>query len=901
MLENGEIEALLNKLDIPEEGGRIIREIRASGPTRSVASSRIAGNVSGAFPSKKMGWSIQFESHSVEYRGILAEYEYGPDCLEYWDQPYKIEGLVYPGKNQRKVRSNPHPDFLVITPQGIYFDEWKKEQNLLSLRNNGGSRFIQDEDGSWHFPAAEKWAQERGFIYRVRLDTELNHFYVQNVDHIREYLNPKALPPPSDTLLRIEEILQANPWVSLKRLLDSGIDADHFIYLIAHGKLIADFENQLLHDVENAYVYRSIDDREAHRNCRSEECAVASVLPGVVRIEEGTALVWDGKPWVVANLGDTSVYLRSDSNTSTSLENEHFQRLIASGTILTAESQSLQNIDPGSLISEHLQRPPEAFREALRRAEILRKIEEKIPLEANEVRSIRTFRRWRRSAEEARISTGWSLPGLLPDVIFRGNRGSRVGQDHEVLAAKSLEAIETADRKSYQYAYQLYALSCKDKGEIPMSEKSFMKRLKQKPLDEFVESREGHKVAYQVGGFVPAFERDPFRHGVHPWDVCHIDHTQVPLFLQSASGQEWREKPWLTLIISAQSRRILGFYLAFHPPGTISCMMALREVIRRFGRLPKMVVVDGGKDFRSTDFEVFLARCESGRKRRPPHQPRFGTMIEAAFGGTIKQLFHNLEGNSQATRERTMTKETDPRNRVQFTLTDLYILLRKYFYETYDQSPHSGIGCSPKEAFENGLKIGGTREHISIPLTQELLFLSSPTVKGGTRKVIYRKGIEVSGFDYYSFELDGHGIPGSKVDVKYDPDNAGHVFAFVKKRWVECRSEHYQVFQRYTVFEVKIASEALREQERMKQCSRGKRLRNLVRYLESDEFKEQIRIRREKMMETVLSTPEIRLENVDLQKNDPEKASSIKTSDEKKMEDKPESFKRVTHGRYLSK
>ena len=897
MLTDEEFEALANELGIPAEGREILSRIRSGDPERRVASSRIAGNVSGTFPSRKMGRTIQFESHLVERRAILVKYEYDSDCLEYWDQPFTIEGLVYEGKNKKTVRSKHTPDFLVVTPQGIFVDEWKPERKLLSLEEKGGSRFRRGENGEWRFSAAERWCAERGFVYRVRSDRELDRFLVQNVDYLRDYLDPKAVPPSAETVARIAFLVGVRPWISLKALLDAGISPDDVLYSIARGTLIADIENQLLHEIESAYVYRTLEDREVHRRMRSEECAAVPEIAGAVRIEEGTPVMWDGKPWVVTNIGMTTAYLRSDSKTATSLDVEQFYRMVASGTIVVPRKE-LGKTAVESLVPEYLQRPPEAFREALRRMAILEKIEKNEALGAEEARSIRTYRRWRAKAKESKISLGWELVGLLPDVSFRGNRGSKVGSDHEKMVAEAIAGIENPDRKSWQFAYQSYAVACKKKGEIPMSEKSFLKRIHRKPLQDFVECREGHKVAYQVGGFVPAFERDPFRHGVHPWDYAHIDHTQVPVFLGSPAGLDWKEKPWLTLIISTQCRRILGFYLTFDPPSYVSCMMALREVIRRFGRLPKTIVVDGGKDFRSTDFEVFLARCESEKKTRPPHQPRFGSMIESALGLTIEQLFYNLEGNSQATRERTMTKGTDPRNRVRFTLSELHALLEEFFYEIYDRSSHSGIGCSPREAYENGLKVGGTREHIAIPWSQEILYLSSPSVPGGTRKVIYRKGIEVFGIDYYSYELDANGVPDTKVEVRYDPDNAGHVFAFANNRWVRCLSEHHQVFERWTVKEVALASAALRAKERSKRTSRGERMKNLVRYLQSGEFLDEVKERREKAVETVLSTPELRMPKKEVPVPAPKKDPSAIESRAAKPTDPAKKFKRVVYGRF---
>ncbi len=50
-----------------------------------------ASNVSGRYPSVKMGRSIQFESHHVELWGIY-EMERDDDVLEYYEQPVRRVG-----------------------------------------------------------------------------------------------------------------------------------------------------------------------------------------------------------------------------------------------------------------------------------------------------------------------------------------------------------------------------------------------------------------------------------------------------------------------------------------------------------------------------------------------------------------------------------------------------------------------------------------------------------------------------------------------------------------------------------------------------------------------------------------------------------------------------------------
>ncbi len=61
-----------------------IERIRNTLPSRSVGSR--CKNVSGRYPSRKMGTTIQFESHKVELP-FIYQLEHSEDVLEYYDQP----------------------------------------------------------------------------------------------------------------------------------------------------------------------------------------------------------------------------------------------------------------------------------------------------------------------------------------------------------------------------------------------------------------------------------------------------------------------------------------------------------------------------------------------------------------------------------------------------------------------------------------------------------------------------------------------------------------------------------------------------------------------------------------------------------------------------------------------
>jgi hypothetical protein len=82
MLNEQDFVAWVKRISLSDPARSVVAHIRSSQPTRRVGSRR--GNVVGRYPSRKMGVTIQFESHRVELPTIL-ELEHSDDVLEYYD------------------------------------------------------------------------------------------------------------------------------------------------------------------------------------------------------------------------------------------------------------------------------------------------------------------------------------------------------------------------------------------------------------------------------------------------------------------------------------------------------------------------------------------------------------------------------------------------------------------------------------------------------------------------------------------------------------------------------------------------------------------------------------------------------------------------------------------------
>jgi putative transposase len=89
MLTPSQFQLWCRRLRLPPDTCELLTRVRSSPPARRVQAR--ATHVSGAYASRKMGCTIQFESHTVEWWAIDTM-EHDPAVLEYYDQPTRPRG-----------------------------------------------------------------------------------------------------------------------------------------------------------------------------------------------------------------------------------------------------------------------------------------------------------------------------------------------------------------------------------------------------------------------------------------------------------------------------------------------------------------------------------------------------------------------------------------------------------------------------------------------------------------------------------------------------------------------------------------------------------------------------------------------------------------------------------------
>jgi len=781
MLSEQDFAMWAKRIGLSNEALSVVAHIRRSDPARRVGGGQ--ANVTGRYPSRKMGVTIQFESHRVELPTVY-ELEHEDGVLEYWDQPNSIK-LDYVGAHGRHLGVLHTPDYFVIRRTEAGWEECKTEEELIRLSERNPNRYCRSDD-RWFCPPGRAYAGRLGLYYRVRSSADINWLFQRNIQFLEDYL--RATPEVnSRSRARILAQVAAQPGCSLADLFtatDGDVTRDEIYSLIATGDIFVDLQGTSLPQPENVRVWT-----------------------------EKSRYLDDGPPG-----GATSRACVGLKITTAQIQ----QRLLPASEADLAEATRRFHIVSRALRGEHHDPVP-----------------------------CRTLERWIAAYRAAQMQHDSGYLGLLPKPN-RGNRENRLPEQVRSLMMEFIENdYESLKQKTKYATWSALKLAC-DRRQMPApSYKTFTRAIRRRSGADQVQKRQGRRAAYALQPFYWELEQRTPRHGDRPFEIAHIDHTQADVWAVCSQTGRVLGRPWLSLLTDAFSRRILALYLTFDPPSYRSCMMILRECVRRHSRLPQILVMDGGKEFESIYFETLLARCEVTKKTRPPAKARFGSTCERIFGTANDRFLHNLQGNTQVGRgSRQITKSVDPRNHAAWPLKEIHRRLSEYAYEIYDTIDHPALGRSPREAFDAAMAQTGRREHRKVTYDQDFFILTLPSTPKGTAKVMPGRGMKVNHLFYWSEHFRNPAWETKRVPIRYDPFDVGTAYAFVDGQWVECHSEYSPILRGHSEREIHLASEELR-----KRCQNHSRqfeitAKRLAEFLESVEVEEKVLIQRLSDLET---------------------------------------------------
>jgi len=450
MLSQNAFEVWCQKLALSEQAEASLSQIRSSPPSRLVRSA--AGNVSGRYPSKKMGCAIQFESHRGELAAIY-QFEHDPMVLEFYDQPPALK-LTYPSKKGRQVGVLHTPDFFVIREDGGGWIECKMEDHLLQLTEQMPHRYVHTPDGRWSCPPGEAYAQRLGFFYHIQSSAQIDWVHQRNLRFLEDYLRFSRPPLETSVVDAVRTLVMGKPGLTLLELLEAlqtGM-ADDIYFLIATDQVYVDLSQTPLADPEHVQVFVDRAQAQAYATL-SQSCLHLVPCSSSSTLTPGTVLWWDGNPWRALNLGETIVTLLSPENHLLDVPIAVFDALITQRKV-TIATASRDDEARGAEEHERLTKAsPKHLEIATQRYKLLGRA---LPQADGATVAPRPLQRWQAQFRTAEVVHGHGFTGLIPRWSNSGNRLPRLSQSTEQLLEKYItDHYETLQQRSKHAVYLL--------------------------------------------------------------------------------------------------------------------------------------------------------------------------------------------------------------------------------------------------------------------------------------------------------------------------------------------------------------------------------------------------------------------------------------------------------------
>lgn len=292
------------------------------------------------------------------------------------------------------------------------------------------------------------------------------------------------------------------------------------------------------------------------------------------------------------------------------------------------------------------------------------KLVEEIVFRENIAKMVISIRASKELGRTARINNLAASVGQSPATIRRwADKYVEFGQEG-LLHSKTMESLYTPksyrsfhplaqdylrvlwldpSQPSIETVYEKVVKKANEKGWKIGSYNTACRIIQDIPEEDAVYFREGRK-AWEATYMPRAIREDPDMLN----EVFEIDHTQMNFFIE-ISGKAVR--PWLTFVVEVKCRCVVGWCLSLQANAeTIG--LALRHAILPkpessiFG-LPKYVIIDNGKDFRSK--RIAGRNPNFGKEIHAPHllglfgkmgvMPRYCRAYNGAGKGRVERSF----------------------------------------------------------------------------------------------------------------------------------------------------------------------------------------------------------------------------------------------------------------------
>jgi hypothetical protein len=644
--------------------------------------------------------------------------------------------------------------------------------------------------------------------YVIWTERNLPAVLVRNLEFLLDYrpgnLTKEQLELHANASSLLCEAVAQRPGVTVFELLqasDPRFDPDSLYRSLQQGAVVADLLNDDLTDQRRCRIYRSTEAMLAYRDAaHSHRHASDWFVANGISLDAGGSVRWDGRRLKILNVGNTEVAILSDDGMQY-LPKSAVHQLIESGrmTVDDTKAKDERVQQAYAMLQEASDGDLEKARECYRRIQDILTTPGRTPRD-------RTERRWVEKYKHAEAAFGCGFVGLIRKYSVCGNRSPRLPPLTLTTVASHVEKEFSQPRNlSPIRVWEAIRDECNAKSLYVPSYQWFCKHLKTLNPHQLKCAREGEKAAYSISNRIqPEFILGEQEDG-HPFGDTAMDLTEVDLELVCSKRRKKLGKAWLALLISVPTRRVLGWHLNFEKPSYRTALAVLLDCVRRHGRLPASLSIDGGPEFKSTWFESRCAFFGITVHRRPSAKPRFSSEIERLFGTFNTMFFHALAGNTQLRKNiRQVVPWVDPDNFAIWTLGDLRLALEEFIFTVYDDMEHTGLHESPRSCFERLMGQLGVRPERRIAYDLDFIVTMFPTTRKGKARV-QPDGVKINCIYYNAPELTPH--LRKDLPVRYDPRNLAIAYARIGRRWVELRSKYFQELFKRTEVELHLAAE----------------------------------------------------------------------------------------------
>lgn len=771
MLSEEELEQHMSALQIPTAGRALVRKIRRDGPERELQGRMDCVRV--RHISRKMGGrALYAESRTVEFPGIYFR-EFDPQTLEIWPQPCKFDLHVQGQKGATRLQHT--PDLFLVREDGLLIEEWRTEKRLARLAHERPEHFYKDLEGQWHYGPFEEHIKSLGIEYRLRSADEHPVNFLSNLVILEDFTLENTPPIPVDELKRLQAFLREHKRVEHARLVtEHGFKAEHVLQAVLQRDVFVDLHQTALRDFQNLLIYENEYVARADELLHAAEIKEREGHSSSLTLAPGARFTYDSVPYEIVIVGGTEVVVKNSQGHVSRLPTNLVMELFSQEQIKQVQGANLPaatgSLSDGEVLNIR----------GLQHA--VQKLSAITSPESTHNFSARTIQRAR--ARVAGLTCVQDqLLALAPGV--GGNCKSKLPADVMEQALKVLkEVFNKPEAPTVDAAYRHHVKGCTELDIRPMSRGGFYKLAKR---EKSILAREGKRQAYQQEPIPFYLDYGHPVHGVLPHEVCYCDHTIMNVFLRGMDDQNLG-KPTLTLMMDGALSKPRAFFLSFQPAGVHTVMMCLRDYARRHGRLPRVLVLDNGKEFHSAALQLFcdLFRIQIRWRRRS--KPRDSTIVERAIGATETEVISQLKGNSIALKDPRLVSSThNPEKHIEWTLPALHGALNHYLFEVHPKRVHPRFGISPNNKEEQLALYGGARGHLMVRYDQAFKLLTAPYSEQPTRKLDHLRGIYVDGTYHWAKEFIG--LPkGTTLGVRVEPWNAEVIYVEINERWIVARA-----------------------------------------------------------------------------------------------------------------